>query len=47
MADYNPRNANLRTKEAPKSTARWFDDFVERKRDPGGPCGFLPRDDKR
>ncbi len=47
MADYNPRNTNRRTKEAPKSTARWFDDYVEWRTREGGPCGFHKPEPKR
>lgn len=36
---YRPRNRNERTHEAPKSTARWFD---ERKDRQNKPCGFEP-----
>lgn len=45
MPEHNPRNRNLRTKEAPKSTAVWFD---ERKSEPKRPCGFhIPEKDER
>lgn len=40
MTRYNPRNRNERTKEAPKSTARWFDDLREDRRNQSAPCGF-------
>lgn len=36
---YKPRNRNEPTHDAPKSTARWFDD---RKQEPSNPCGFEP-----
>lgn len=36
---YNPRNRNHPTHEAPKSTARWFDN---RKNMQAKPCGFEP-----
>lgn len=40
MTRYNPRNRNERTNEAPKSTARWFDDLREDRRNQSAPCGF-------
>lgn len=39
MAEYNPRNRNPRT-DGPKTTARWFDDRREDRRNPSNPCGF-------
>lgn len=38
MAAHNPRNRNEKTHEAPKSTARWFDD---RRKDKRHPIGFI------
>ena len=47
MADYNPRSRNLRTLEAPKATARWFDDRREDRRNRFEPCGFHIEERKR
>lgn len=38
MSRYNPRNRNEPTHDAPKSTARWFD---ERCKGPKHSIGFL------
>jgi hypothetical protein len=41
---YTPRNRNEKTHEAPKSTARWFDD---RRAVPRHPVGFhAPKESK-
>lgn len=37
---YKPRNRNEPTQDAPKSTARWFDD--RRDEGPSNRCGFEP-----
>jgi hypothetical protein len=40
---YKPRNVNLRTRDAPKATRRWFD---ERKEKPKSSCGFYTPEPK-
>lgn len=44
MIRYNPRNRNKPTREAPKSTARWFDDRRDERRNRSEPCGFKVED---
>lgn len=42
---YKPRNRNDRAFDGPRSTARWFDDRREDRRNPKNPCGFQEREE--